>query len=74
MARPKIEDFCAKMAEILETDDVSPDTEFRSLPGWCSLQAFGVLVFLENDCGLRLDIQSFSRLRTVGEIYALLEG
>ncbi len=74
MARPKIEDFCAKMAEILETDAVSPDTDFRSLPGWCSLQAFGVLVFLENDCGLRLDIQSFSRLRTVGEIYALLEG
>ena len=49
-----------------------PFTEFRSLPGWCSLQAFGILVYLENDCGLRLDISSFGRLNTVGELYAAI--
>lgn len=74
MNKLSIEDFCLKIAEILETGSVTPETDFRSLPEWCSLQAFGMLVFLENDCGLRLDIPSFSRLRTVGEIYALLEG
>ncbi len=61
------------MSEILETDAVAPSTDFRSLPGWCSLQAFGILVYLENSCGLRLDVGAFSRLSTIGEIYALLE-
>ena len=72
MQKPSIDAFCAKLAEILETDAVSPDAEFRSLPGWCSLQAFGILVYLENDCGLRLDIPSFMRLNTVGDIYAAI--
>jgi len=72
MQKPSIDVFCARLAEILETDAVVPFTEFRSLPGWCSLQAFGILVYLENDCGLRLDISSFGRLNTVGELYAAI--
>jgi len=70
--KPSIDAFCARIAEILEADAVVPGTDFRSLPGWCSLQAFGILVFLENDCGVRLDVEAFSRLRTVGDIYAAL--
>ena len=69
---PSLDAFCARLAEILEADAVAPGTDFRSLPGWCSLQAFGILVFLENDCGVRLDVESFSRLSTVGDIYAAL--
>jgi len=60
------------MAEILEVESVTPETEFRTLPGWCSLQAFGILVYLENECGVRLDIPSFTRLRTVGDVYAAI--
>jgi len=72
MQKPSIEVFCARIADILETDSVSPDTDFRALPGWCSLQAFGLLVYLENDCGLSLDISSFGRFATVGDLYAAL--
>ena len=72
MPRPTLETFCARVAEILETDAVAPGTDFRALPGWCSLQAFGILVFLENDCGVRMDAESFSRLRTVGDVYSAL--
>ena len=74
MQKPSIDAFCARIAGILEADSVAPATEFRSLPGWCSLQAFGILVYLENGCGLRLDIPSFERLNTVGELYAAIGG
>lgn len=63
------EAFCARVADILETDGVTLETDFRALPGWCSLQAFGLLVFLENDCGVRMDIPAFRRLSRVGELY-----
>ena len=44
-------------------------TRFRELDGWCSLQAFGLLVLLENARGVRLDIEAFQKIETVGELY-----
>ena len=66
---PSLDAFCARLAEILEADAVAPGTDFRTLPGWCSLQAFGILVFLENDCGVRLDAGRFAEIETVGALY-----
>ena len=63
------EDFRRKVAEVLEVESVTDETRFRELDGWCSLQAFGLLVMLENDCGVRLDAARFAELETVGELY-----
>ena len=63
------EDFLKRVAEVLEVESVTDDTRFRELDGWCSLQAFGLLVMLENDCGVRLDAARFAELETVGELY-----
>ena len=38
------EDFLKRVAEVLEVESVTDDTRFRELDGWCSLQAFGLLV------------------------------
>ncbi|MGN0852884.1 MAG: acyl carrier protein [Kiritimatiellia bacterium] len=62
-------DFLGKAAEVLEVESVTPETRFRELPGWCSLQAFGLLVLLENECGVRMDLEMFRRCETVGELY-----
>ena len=60
------EDFRTKVADVLEVPSVDDATRFRDLPGWCSLQAFGLLVMLENDCGVRLDaVVSRELLQTV---------
>ena len=67
--KPSMENFCARIAEILEADAVAPGTDFRSLPGWCSLQAFGLLVMLENELGVHMDIEAFQSVETVGELY-----
>ena len=61
-------DFHRRVAEILEVEAVTDETRFRALPGWCSLQAFGLLVFLENECGVRLSIEDFQKCETVGDL------
>ena len=63
------EDFRKKVAEVLEVEAVTDDTRFRELDGWCSLQAFGLLVLLENELGVRMDIEAFQKIETVGELY-----
>ena len=62
-------DFHRKVADILEVDAVDDDTRFRELDGWCSLQAFGLLVMMENDMGVRMDIDAFRQIETVGALY-----
>lgn len=64
------EDFRRKVADVLEVASVTDDTRFRELDGWCSLQAFGLLVLLENELGVRMDIDAFRSIETVGELYA----
>ncbi len=63
------EDFLKKVAEVLEVEAVTDETRFRELDGWCSLQAFGLLVMLENEMGVRMDIEAFQKVETVGELY-----
>lgn len=61
--------FYQAVAKVLEVGAVGYDTDFRAVDGWCSLQAFGLLVLMENDYGVRLDIGRFGDFRTVGELY-----
>ena len=42
--------FYDSVAQVLEVDEVGFDTVFRDVPGWSSLQGFGLLVLMENDC------------------------
>ena len=61
--------FYKSVAQVLEVDEVGFDTDFRQMPGWCSLQAFGLLVLMENDWGAPLDIVRLNAVRTVGDLY-----
>lgn len=61
--------FLSSIASVLEVDSLSLDTDFRTLEGWCSLHAFGLLVTLENDYATRLTIDKFLTLKTVKDLY-----
>lgn len=63
------EDFLRRAAETLEVEAVSETTAFRELPGWCSMKAFGLMVLAENGLGVRMDVERFRSLRTLGELY-----
>lgn len=57
------------VADVLEVKTLDLDDEFRTLDGWCSLKAFGLLVTLENDWATPLTIDRFLELRTVRDLY-----
>lgn len=61
--------FYDSVAQVLEVDEVGFDTEFRQAPGWCSLQAFGLLVLMENDWNAPIDLVRLRAMRTVGDLY-----
>lgn len=61
--------FLLAVASVLEMDEVRQDFEFRNAPGWCSLQAFGLLVLLENDWGAPVSIDRFAEMKTVQDLY-----
>ena len=61
--------FYESVAQVLEVDEVDSGTRFRQTPGWCSLQAFGLLVLMENDWQAPVSIARFQELETVGDLY-----
>ena len=61
--------FYESVAQVLEVEEVGFETRFRQTPGWCSLQAFGLLVLMENDWQAPVSIDRFQELETVGDLY-----
>ena len=61
--------FLQSVARVLEVDSVGLDDEFRNVPGWCSLHAFGLLVMLENDWRAPVGVERLSALSTVRDLY-----
>lgn len=61
--------FEQSVSDVLEVESVSLETDFRSVDGWCSLKAFGLLVMMENDWGTPLTIDRFQGLSTVRDLY-----
>ena len=61
--------FLERVADVLEVDSIGVDDEFRQVPEWCSLKAFGLMVTLENDYGAKVGVDEFLKLRTVKDLY-----
>lgn len=66
--------FIDELAEIIEADpsSLTLESDFRkSCEFWSSLTGFGILIFMQDRLGVRLEVDDFLRLNTVGELYAL---
>lgn len=61
--------FLLDVARVLEVEEARLDLEFRTVPGWCSLQGFGLLVLLENDWDAPTTIDRFLQMKTVKDLY-----
>lgn len=60
--------FYEAVASVLEVPEVGFETRFRETEGWCSLQAFGLLVMMENEWATPLTIDRLRELNTVGDL------
>lgn len=63
-----MEDFLRKMGECLESE-VTAQTRFREVDGWCSLMAFSMLMTIERDFGRTLPISELMACSTLDELY-----
>ena len=61
--------FVDKVADVLEVDSIGIDDDFRAVPEWCSLKAFGLMVTLENDYGAKIKVDEFLKRRTVRDLF-----
>ena len=61
--------FLKAIASVLEVKQIGLDDNFRDVPEWCSLKAFGLLVMMENDFSTPLTISDLNRYQTVRDLY-----
>lgn len=64
-------EFLDRVANILETPDVTPELEFRSVSGWGSMMGFALFIMLEDEYGVKITPERFRELKTVAELMAI---
>ena len=64
-----MEKFLEDIAETLEVPTVKPEDDFRAVPGWSSLQGFGLVVLLKNNWETPVTLERFLALKTVRDLY-----
>lgn len=66
-------EFLDRVANILETPDVTPELEFRSVRGWGSMMGFALFIMLEDEYGVKLTPEQFRELKTVSDLIAVVK-
>jgi acyl carrier protein len=64
------DDFLGRVADILEVPAVTPELEFRTVPGWGSMMGFALYIMLEDEYGVKITPERFRGLRTVDSLMA----
>ena len=63
-----MEEFTAKIADILEVGSVAPDFRFRTVDDWNSLKGFSLMVLMEQDYGKEMSVEEFLGCETVDDL------
>ena len=63
-----MEEFTAKIADVLEVDSVTPDFRFRTVDDWNSLKGFSLMVLMEQDYGKEMSVDDFLGCETVNDL------
>ena len=64
------DDFLGRVANILEVPEVTPELEFRSVPGWGSMMGFALYIMLEDEYGVKIASERFRELKTIDSLMA----
>ena len=68
-----MKDFPAKLADILEEDEVKPEDRLEDYEEWDSLSVLSVLAMIDADYDVMLESEALADLVTVGDLIALME-
>ena len=63
-----MDEFCVKLAKVLDLDEVAPSDVIEDLPDWDSLAAFTVIAMIGSRFGVHLMARDLKSLTTVQEL------
>lgn len=68
-------EFLNNIKDVLGIDDreISMDDEFRSFDEWSSLAFLSLIAMLEDEYDIKVDVNRFMMLETVGDVWAELQ-
>ncbi|WP_346689508.1 phosphopantetheine-binding protein [uncultured Cloacibacillus sp.] len=67
-----VKQFIEEIAEIIEADPttLTLDSDFReSADYWSSLTGFSILIFMQDRCGVKVSVDDFLEMSTIGDLY-----
>lgn len=71
-----IEEFIEKFAFAIEADPaaLAPETDYKQLPQWDSLNTLSIIAMTDADYGITLSGQAINDARTIAELWAVVSG
>ena len=66
-------EFLKQVAGILEVDEVKETDELKAFPQWDSLSVLSVIAMLDASYGVNLRAADFGPVKTVGELWSLVQ-
>ncbi len=68
-----MEAFYAKLADILEVDEIKPDGALRDFEAWDSLSVLSILAMTDKEYGVNLVATDLAPIKTAAELAALIQ-
>ena len=71
-----IEEFINKFAFAIEVEpaSIAPETEYKQLPQWDSLNALSIIAMADADYGVTLSGQAIDDSRTIADLWSVVAG
>jgi acyl carrier protein len=68
-----MKEFLAKIASILEVDEVRETDELKAFAQWDSLSVLSVIAMLDSSYGVNLHAADFKSAKSVGDLWRLVQ-
>ena len=68
-----MEPLYAKLADILEVDEVNPDDVLRDFDIWDSLTVLSIIVMLDHDYGINMVVTELAPIITAVDLVGLVQ-
>lgn len=68
----KVEEFCEKLADNLETDEVKLENVLKDFEECDSLSALSIIAMVDSDYGVTIFAKDIMKLKTIKDLFSYL--
>jgi len=69
----KVEEFCEKIAYIMEMDEVKLENELKDLKEWDSLSVLSIIAMVDSEYGVTVFAKDIMKLITVKDLFLYIQ-